>query len=107
MTGEHGMILMNIDPAVLTIHVVIVSLSTVGVVEWLKNKFKCKDKSNYAIVALFVLAVCVVIQLPFVPPVITTGYNLFMLGLAFVQLSHVTLVKVPEAMINKAFGVKQ
>jgi len=99
------MILMDIEIEKLVLHVVIVSLAAVGVTEWLKNKIKLKNKKNWAVVGIIVLAVNVTAQMPFVPPVVTTWYNIFTLGVAFMQFAVGALVKIPEAMIKKSFGV--
>jgi CDP-diglyceride synthetase len=96
---------MDIDASTLFLHVVIVALSAIGVVEWLKNKVKCKKKSNYAFIGLFQLAVNVTMQMPFIADWLTTWYNVFMLGVAVMQLGHHALVKVPEMLINKAMGI--
>ena len=100
------MVLMEIDPPRLVTHVVIVSLSTLGNVEWLKNYICCKRKRAYALVGLAVLALHVTMQMPFIHPVVTTFWNLFGLGLAVIQFGHTALVKVPNMMINKIMGVK-
>jgi len=99
------MILMDIEIEKLVLHVIIVSLSAVGMTEWLKNKIKLKNKKNWAIVGIVVLAVNVTAQMPIVPAVVTSWYNLFMLGVAFKMFAVGALVKVPEAMIKKSFGV--
>lgn len=77
--------------------VLIVSLSTIGIVQWLKNWVK----GQYALLALFVLILNVTFQLAFVSPAITWGWNLFTLSLSFMQLGHGALVKVPETIIER------
>ena len=99
--------LMEIEPSKLAIHVLIVSLSTLGIVEWLKNFVKCKRKRMYAVLALFILSGCVTMQMPFINPIITGFFNVFTLAVAVLQFGHTALVKVPELFINKAIGVKE
>ena len=101
------MILMDIEPEKLTIHVVIVSLATLGIVEYLKNFLKPKHKRIYAIVGLVVLSVCVAMQMPFINPVVTTFWNLFTLGISLKMFGHTALIKAPEALLNKALGVNK
>jgi len=97
--------LMEIEPSKLVVHVLIVSLSTLGIVEWLKNFIKPKKKKMYAILALFILSICVTAQFA-LNNTHTMWFNLFTLGCAVLQFGHTALVKVPEMMINKAIGVK-
>jgi len=101
------MILMNIEPTLLVIHVVIVSLSTLGIVEYLKNYIKPKKKKTYAVLGLVILCLCVLMQMPFINPITTTFWNLFALGISLKMFGHTALVKVPEAMMNKTFGIKE
>jgi hypothetical protein len=95
---------MEIEPSLLVIHVMIVSLATLGIVEWLKNWVCPKRTQMYSLLGLFVLAINVTMQMPFIHPVVTTFWNLFTLGTAIMQFGHTALVKVPNAVINKTLG---
>jgi len=97
--------LMDIEPTKLITHVIIIALSTLGIVEWLKNFIKCKYRKTYAIIGLITLSICASMQL-FAKPVYTTWFNLFTLGIAILQFGHTALIKVPEKLINKAIGEK-
>ena len=101
--------LMTYEPAVLALHVGVVALASLGIVEWLKNWIKLENGKRkwYSLIALAVLAVNVFLQMPFVDNTFTWAWNLFALGLAFMQFGHAALVKLPETMLNKAMGVKE
>jgi len=97
--------LMDIDPTKLVMHVVIVSLSTLGIVEWLKNFIKPKQRKMYAVLGLFILAICATAQISLNPTQVS-WFNLFTLGCAMLQFGHTTLIKIPEVLLGKVVGVK-
>ena len=96
--------LMSYDLSTLVIHVAIVALASLGNVEWLKNWIHPKRKRVYSVVGLIVLAINVIMQMPFIGSYTTWGWNLFSLGLAFMQFGYSALVKLPEMLIGKAIG---
>ena len=106
--------LMVIEPGLLVAHVVIVGLATIGNVEWWKQlrngKLRAmpdnKRNRHLLIVSTMFLLIAATMQMPFTPDWITTWWNLITLGNAMVKFGHKALVKVPDAMISKAFGIK-
>jgi hypothetical protein len=97
--------LMNIDPTKLIIHVVIVALSTLGFVEWLKNFIKPKCKNVFAILGMLMVLINVTMQ---VQPslTLTTWWNLAMLGGATMQFGHAALIKLPDKLLSRLDGGK-
>ncbi len=86
---------------VLTVTVVIVSIETIGIMQWLKNFMSSegsKRKRN-ALVALMVLIPCAILNSIVVPYLITTIFNVVFLSLAVEQLAYQTVVKgIPKIM---------
>lgn len=96
---------MQIELAKLVMHVIIVALSTLGIVEWAKAFFKNAPSRVYAILGLVVLSVCVTMQLA-PDPVHTSWFNMFVLGVAAMQFGHAALIKLPEKLTDKFIGGK-
>ena len=101
------MALMAIDPRALTAHVLIVSVSTIGITQFLKSFVKCKVKKTYGIISLFILLVCAVMQTPLVGYWTTTVWNLVTLGLAVVKIGYDAVIQGIPALITKAMGGNQ
>ncbi len=95
--------LMDIQPSKLFTHVIIVSFSTLGIVEWLKNFIHFNQKKHYAVLALPILTLCVTLQFA-LNPIQTMWFNMFTLALATMQFGHTALIKIPEIFIQRFLG---
>ena len=99
--------LMAIDPHVLVAHVLIVSVSTIGITQFLKGFVRCKVKKTYGVISLFILLVCALMQTPLVGYWTTTVWNLVALGLAVVKIGYDAVIQGIPALITKAMGGNQ
>ena len=99
--------LMAIDPHTLVAHVLIVSVSTIGITQSLKGFVKCKVKKTYGVISLFILLVCALMQTPLVGYWTTTVWNLVTLGLAVVKIGYDAVIQGIPALITKAMGGNQ
>lgn len=95
--------LMSYEPSVLVLHVAIVALASLGNVEWLKNWIHPEKKKVYSLVGLAALSVNAFFQMPFIHNAVTWGWNLFSLGLAFMQFGYSALIKLPEKFVDRVF----
>lgn len=102
--------LISIDIQALVTIVVIMTVEVIGIMQWLKNFFKCKKAGGYAIVTLILLLPCAYIHSPLVQPIVTTLFDLVFLPLAVIQLAYEIIIqKFPlavSAFIDKLTGVK-
>lgn len=95
------------DITLLTIRVVVTALMTLGNVEWLKNYASKKHgKRFWATVGMLVLLIHSIMQFPIIPWAITLMWYVIFLSNAFIHFAHAPIVKAPEMMMNKVFGVK-
>jgi hypothetical protein len=95
-----------VEPKTLAVMVLIVSIQTVGIVQWLKNFIKCdkgRRKKKYAITSLIVLIPCALMNTTLVPSIATAIYDVVFLGLAVTQLAWDALLKGVPSVINALF----
>ena len=98
------MILTDIDAEWLVIRVLIISVSTIGIVQWLKNYICPKHKRSYALVSLIVTSVSTAMQAPVVSPVITIMYNLLTCALAVNQIAYDYIIRGIQNIVEKTMS---
>jgi len=84
--------------------VLVVSIETIGVVQFLKNFIKPKHKNGYSIVSLFIILLCSFIHSVhnrWVPYIL---FDLVMLSLALTQTAWDTIVKALPNLVNRVIS---
>jgi hypothetical protein len=112
--GAHSLDqIIAIEPKTLAIMVLIVSIQTVGIVQWTKNFIKCNKEcrnKKYAVISLIVLIPSALANTTLVPSIATAIYDVVFLGLAVTQLAWDVLLKgvpsVVNALFDKAASIK-
>jgi len=94
----------ELNPEWLVIRVLIISVSTIGLVQWLKNFINPKHKRGYAIVSLFITSICVVMHSPYVPAAITVMFSLFSCALAVNQIAYDYIIRGVQSLVEKVMG---
>ena len=93
--------MIEFDAEWLVIRVLIISVATIGIVQWLKNFIRPKRKRGYAPVSLAVTLICTVMQAPIVPPAVTVMFNLFACALAVNQIAYDYLIRGVQNIVER------
>ena len=98
------MTLIEIDAEWLVIRVLIISVSTIGIVQWLKNYVSPKHKRGYALVSLVVTSISTAMQAPMVPPALTIMYNLLTCALAVNQIAYDYIIRGIQSLVERTMS---
>lgn len=105
-----------ITAGVLWMHVLIIGVSSVGIIEtykrWCAAGGKTPGAKKVILLSLLMASVSASMQMPilfavpFCPPWVGWLFNLTALGFATVKFGYSALVKVPTMVIDKVLGVR-
>ena len=93
----------SIDVSALVVVVMVVSIETIGVVQFLKNFIKPKSTCWYAILSFLLVSACSLINTSV--PVFAVVFNVIFLSLAVTQLAWDVVVKGVPEIVGKAFSM--
>jgi len=93
---------MTYDISLFFTQVVVIAIEVLGISQLLKNfiVFKKGETKWYSLVALGVTAVCVCMNMVFMPTMITTLFNMVALVTAIVQLGYEAILQGIPNLIN-------